>query len=643
MPPTTRQPLLSSRPELVAEWDYTKNAPLDPCKLTVGSKRTVWWKCSNDASHRWEARIGHRTRGTGCPSCSGRAASATSNMATTRPDLAAQWHPTLNGALTSQSVRSNSHKVVWWQCPEDAAHVWQATPQTRARRTHLVCPLCTSVRKAKSLTVSRPDLASEWHPTRNTMTAADVSSGQAIDVWWQCARDRGHEWCAQVRRRNVGTSNCPFCPRRPPHSCEPFARARPRLLSEWHPTLNGTLDPASVTRSSLRKVWWRCVVSTDHEWQVSVSSRVFGNTGCPFCTGRKVAESTSLLKTHPHLAVEWHPTLNELPATQVRSTSRVKRWWRCAAGHEWQQSTRARSRREGGRCPRCASSPGVSLSIACPDIAKEWDGVANGSRTAADVTTGSGFKATWRCGVDPGHVWRAAVNSRTKGGTGCPHCAGNIPGPDRMLPVAAPELLPEWHPTLNGDIDPATISAGVLLYVWWQCRKKNDHVWRATVANRVVGTGCPHCHPVPQSRAEIALAAELAAFVPIDPLDHRVDIGEGRPANCDIVLRDAKIIVEYDGAYWHAGADSYIRDVRKTERLAVHGWRVIRVRESPLAPIGESVNVEPGDVFAASRQVLGLLEQAGAVPAGTAAGYTTFVASSTARRWLAERRAGDTR
>ena len=51
---TTRTMHLSDVPELAKEWDFEKNKPdLTPDKVTVGSNRSVWWRC--DKGHSWEA------------------------------------------------------------------------------------------------------------------------------------------------------------------------------------------------------------------------------------------------------------------------------------------------------------------------------------------------------------------------------------------------------------------------------------------------------------------------------------------------------------------------------------------------------------------------------------------------------------
>lgn len=62
---------LTEFPHLIREFHFEKNKDLKPHQLTHGSDRKVWWKCSKDKSHEWEASISHRTNGRGCPYCSG--------------------------------------------------------------------------------------------------------------------------------------------------------------------------------------------------------------------------------------------------------------------------------------------------------------------------------------------------------------------------------------------------------------------------------------------------------------------------------------------------------------------------------------------------------------------------------------------
>lgn len=54
-----------------------------------------------------------------------------------------------------------------------------------------------------------------------------------------------------------------------------------------------------------------------------------------------------------------------------------------------------------------------------------------------------------------------------------------------------PDLICQWHPTRNSNIDPARVLPGSHRMVWWICEK--GHEWRAQVKSRVVGCGCPVC------------------------------------------------------------------------------------------------------------------------------------------------------
>jgi len=97
--PVRPQPAwLSDLPGMVAQWHPTRNEPLDPLTLRVGSHRRVWWQCAQ--GHEWQAKVGSRTRReTGCPVCSVRRVSPTRNLAALYPEVATTWHPTANVVL----------------------------------------------------------------------------------------------------------------------------------------------------------------------------------------------------------------------------------------------------------------------------------------------------------------------------------------------------------------------------------------------------------------------------------------------------------------------------------------------------------------------------------------------------------------
>ena len=84
---------------LLEQWDAARNAPYTPEMVSYGSRLKVWWRC--EQGHEWQSLVKSRTDGCNCPVCTNRMLLTGENdLASRFPDLAAQWHPTLNGALT---------------------------------------------------------------------------------------------------------------------------------------------------------------------------------------------------------------------------------------------------------------------------------------------------------------------------------------------------------------------------------------------------------------------------------------------------------------------------------------------------------------------------------------------------------------
>ena len=59
--------LATLNPKLAKEWHPTRNGELTPRDVLPGSATKVWWQCEH--GHEWQAKIGNRSNGTGCPQC----------------------------------------------------------------------------------------------------------------------------------------------------------------------------------------------------------------------------------------------------------------------------------------------------------------------------------------------------------------------------------------------------------------------------------------------------------------------------------------------------------------------------------------------------------------------------------------------
>src|SRR3990172_2392443 len=132
----------------------------------------------------------------------------------THPEIAGEWHPEKNGSLTADSVLAGSNKRFWWRCPKDPDHVWQASPANRMGRNRTGCPCCAGKKPShtNSIAVLFPDVAAQWHPTKNgDLTPDSVAAGSEKKVWWLCHKGTDHVWQASVAKRTTGGQGCPFC------------------------------------------------------------------------------------------------------------------------------------------------------------------------------------------------------------------------------------------------------------------------------------------------------------------------------------------------------------------------------------------------------------------------------------------------
>lgn len=197
-------------PDVASEWDQAEGVNAgSPNSVSPGSRRRIAWVCAAEG-HRWVATISNRAlHGSGCPACAGkRAIPGVNDLATVRPDLAAQWHP--SNPLRPEQVLPRYAKKVLWQCAR--GHVWAAKPDTRAAGQG--CPFCAGRRVIlgeTDLATRRPDLASEWHDS-NTRLPQAVMVGSRYRAVWKCRF--GHLWEATINNRtNRRGTGCPVCSR----------------------------------------------------------------------------------------------------------------------------------------------------------------------------------------------------------------------------------------------------------------------------------------------------------------------------------------------------------------------------------------------------------------------------------------------
>ncbi len=234
----------------------------------------MWWtcdQCPDGLPHVWEAAVQDRTRGTGCPFCSGNAICQHNTLARKAPEVALFWDAKKNHPISPDHVTFNSHMRAHWKCSA-CWHEWQATVANKTRGK-TGCPKC-----AKANSGRKADGTRQKHPT--------------------------------------------------------FAAAQHALLEQWDHDRNKKNGdfPDNTTLQSNKLIWWQCnqcLKGKVHSWQAWACNRTSLKTprGCPCCAGKKLCECNSLETVCPDVAADFDVEKKGFTAAHVTSSTGTKYSW----------------------------------------------------------------------------------------------------------------------------------------------------------------------------------------------------------------------------------------------------------------------------------------------------------------------------
>ena len=127
-----------------------------------------------------------------------------------------------------------------------------------------------------------------------------------------------------------------------------------------------------------------------------------------------------------------------------------------------------------------------SLAEERPDLLVQWS--PENEQSPSDVSCGSHQKVLWIC--EKGHTWAATVKNRALKGSGCPYCEHRaVLEGYNDLQTLFPEISMTWSP--KNELKPSEVSSRSNTEILWQCEQ--GHEWKARVADRTEGHGCPYC------------------------------------------------------------------------------------------------------------------------------------------------------
>ncbi len=146
-----------------------------------------------------------------CSVCSGKQVGKYNSLAYLQPDIASQLHS--ENEIKAEQITVSSKKLCYWICSVcgyGENKEWKTTVDNRTRKHG--CPSCSGrvVSDRNRLSILYPEIASEWHPTKNgNLTPSDVSFGSQIKVCWFCPK--GHEYFSTITGRTRENKGCKKC------------------------------------------------------------------------------------------------------------------------------------------------------------------------------------------------------------------------------------------------------------------------------------------------------------------------------------------------------------------------------------------------------------------------------------------------
>ncbi len=111
-------------PNLMSDWDFSKNTVIQPENMAAGSNKKVWWKCAV-CGHEWLQCPNVRKLG-GCPVCShakgmqnmlARKLAKEGSFAVQFPELIKEWDFDKND-IDPNTILPQKNIKIWWKCKE---------------------------------------------------------------------------------------------------------------------------------------------------------------------------------------------------------------------------------------------------------------------------------------------------------------------------------------------------------------------------------------------------------------------------------------------------------------------------------------------------------------------------------------------
>ncbi len=501
--------LESQYPQLLLDWNYEKNAGLDPSSISVGSYTKAYWKC-HVCGYEWYRRVRDSVDAmVNCPVCVKKVRAEHRRLHLLEKSggivdekLLLDWDYEKN-ELRPENVAPQSNKFAFWKC-HVCGYEWTAKINNRSNGRG--CPLCsnkTVVPGKNDLATTHPELAKEWHPTKNgDLKPTDVTYGCGKKVWWLCPN--GHEYRTAVLHRTVGIgTGCPICcSGRQTSFAEQaiffyvsklFSDAINRFKSDA--LGNFELDIYIPSIKTAIEYDGMAFHKTDkHDREVRKYKKCQENGIKLIRLKEKLSEKDKYTADQILYAEEtWvSENLNKVIADLI---------YRLPKQDDIEPQINVNVLRDESeiRSNIIMFNYKKSLGNQYPRLVSEWNNEKNAPLSPFNVYPNTARAVWWKCSKC-GETYQMRIEVKSRGGK-CPFCETTPESRakkrmDTLLnkngSIVNPLLLNEWNYEKNEALSPSMFTKNSKTSVWWKC-SKCGYEWKARISNREHGRGCPKC------------------------------------------------------------------------------------------------------------------------------------------------------
>jgi len=358
--------------------------------------------------------------------------------------------------------------------------------------------------KDYNLEVLYPDIAKQWHPTKNgDLKPKNFLPLSHKKIWWKC--DKDHEYDARISHRTGRNQGCSYCANKKVGYGNDLETKFPRVANEWHPTKNGDLLPSKIVYGSRKVVWWKC--KSGHEWTTAISNRTHKlvNSNCPKCSNHVSKPALfifSELKTI-FRNIEFEMKIDKFTVDIFVKDINLIIEYDGAYFHKDIIERDLMKKKE-------MIDSGFSLinirvkplkKVFKEDISilrKENHSHAFISKILIEIIRRKICKDKKLISKMNHYLKVEEIQNEKLFYELISSLPGPLPG--KSLFDKAPHLQSEWHPTKNGKMTIKDYTFGSHVSTWWLCKK--NHEYKTAIYKKYHGQQCPYCTRHRSSREE---------------------------------------------------------------------------------------------------------------------------------------------